>query len=225
MKRFLFLLLLVSTHASAGLITIQNAGFELPNIGGGSQDWSSITPPGWSDIPSGQVGLAFGATLIHDAAEARSGNQFLHFQVNNAFGNKRVLQNLSENLMFGNVYSASVWLGFGPNSTNATQTGSIRLTAGGQALATNTLTLSDNRSSKEWFLLTVYYTPTAADLMLGQTLGIELFRSSAGFSADFDDVSASYRSLQTISEPSLLFVLSLVLLILRYNQRKTPNIG
>lgn len=215
MKKLLLLLSLLSSQVFAGLISVTNDGFEEPQLTGGSQTWTIALPNGWVDIPNGQAGLAFGATIIHDPTEARSGNQYLHFQVPNLFENIRIVQNFTETLTLGNTYSASVWLGFRGNQS--IQTGSIRLVAGGSTLITETLTQAGGTTEKTWHKLTVNYTPTATDLMLGQDLALELFRSNAGFSADFDDVSFISRSTNsTISEPRTLwlFILAFISFLL-----------
>lgn len=100
-------LVIVSAPALAGVINVVSAGFEDPQLSGGSMTWSSANPLGWTDLQSGQATLASGATIIHDATRARTGNQYLHFQISNQSSNQRVIQNFSQALTHLNELCSS----------------------------------------------------------------------------------------------------------------------
>ena len=73
----LFTLMTISLPLQAGVIPLINAGFEDPDIGGGSILWDGSTVVGWNDSDV----VPFGATLLHPNSGVLpyEGNQMLHF--------------------------------------------------------------------------------------------------------------------------------------------------
>ena len=167
-------LITLSPTAYAGPISLVNQGFESPDIGNGaSSTWPSQMPTGWDE------NLASGATLIDPTSglQAREGEQYMLFQIDNRFGNQYIRQTTTAMLTAGMTYTASVWLGARGNGDSW---GSLGIRAGNTLLDWERLIIPGRQSGEinfsEWYELSLSYTATESDTMLGEFLSIELWR-------------------------------------------------
>lgn len=228
---YLLNLFMTAPPVQAATITINNAGFEEPNLVElepiiGEEIFTFTTPPGWqlydpnSLIPADTNLLTsysgvWNPSFIFFTNEAPEGENIGAIFLNQAPGSGVVglTQTLTNTLKANTEYTLQVDVGNPSSSFFAGFPGyKVQLLAGNTLLTedSNTLAIAEG----EFETVTISFTTTANEQNLGTPLQIRLLNTleSNGLEVNFDDVRLSATPLNLKSVPESNSILSLLIL-------------